>query len=75
MVDVSRHNLVPEHTVLDGSDVEAVLEEYDVGRTDLPKIKHDDPALPRDAEVGDVVEVKRDSQTADTAVVYRLVVN
>ena len=74
MVDVSQHNLVPEHTVLDEAEVETVMEEYDVGRTDLPKIKRDDPALPDDAEVGDVVEVGRDSRTAGEAVVYRLVV-
>ena len=77
MVDVSQHDLVPEHTVLDEGDVEDVLAEYDIDRTDLPKIKRKDPAL-RDAdadpEVGDVVEIVRDSRTADEAVVYRLVV-
>jgi DNA-directed RNA polymerase subunit H len=77
MVDVSQHNLVPEHTVLDEGDIKDVLAEYDIDRTDLPKIKRKDPAL-RDAdadpEVGDVVEIVRDSRTADEAVVYRLVV-
>ena len=77
MVDVSQHDLVPEHTVLDEGDVEDVLAEYDIDRTDLPKIQRKDPAL-RDAdadpEVGDVVEIVRDSRTADEAVVYRLVV-
>ena len=77
MVDVSQHNLVPEHTVLDEGDVEDVLAEYDIDRTDLPKIQRKDPAL-RDAdadpEVGDVVEIVRDSRTTDEAVVYRLVV-
>ena len=77
MVDVSQHDLVPEHTVLDEGDVEDVLAEYDIDRTDLPKIQRKDPAL-RDAdadpEVGDVVEIVRDSRTTDEAVVYRLVV-
>ena len=41
MVDVSQHELVPEHTVLDEDDVEDVLAEYDIDRTDLPKIKYD----------------------------------
>jgi len=53
------------------------LSEYDIDHTDLPKIQRKDPAL-RDAdadpEVGDVVEIVRDSRTADEAVVYRLVV-
>jgi DNA-directed RNA polymerase subunit H len=75
MVDVSQHNLVPEHTVLDEADLEDVLAEYDIDRTDLPKIKGADPALPDDAEVGDVVEIVRDSRTTDRATVYRLVID
>jgi len=74
MVDVSQHNLVPEHTVIEEDALEDVLAEYDIERTDLPKIKRTDPALPDDAEVGDVVEVVRDSRTTDQAVVYRLVI-
>ena len=74
MVDVSQHELVPEHTVLEDDALEDVLEEYDIDRTDLPKIKRTDPALPDDAEVGDVIEIVRDSRTTDQAVVYRLVV-
>jgi len=74
MVDVSQHNLVPEHSVVDEAEVDEVLAEYDIDRTDLPKIKRADPALPDDAEVGNVVEIIRDSRTTDQAVVYRLVV-
>jgi len=75
MVDVSQHELVPEHNRLEEDALEDVLDEYDVDRTDLPKIKRTDPALPDDAEVGDVVEIVRDSRTAETATVYRLVVD
>ena len=77
MVDVNRHDLVPEHTVLDGEQIEDVLEEYNIRKTDLPKIKRTDPALrdlDADVEACDVVQVTRDSRTADQAVVYRLVV-
>ena len=76
MVDVSQHELVPDHVLLDDSEeVEAVLAEYDVKKTNLPKIKRTDPALPDEAEVGDVVKIVRDSRTTDEAVVYRLVVS
>ncbi|SEO66016.1 DNA-directed RNA polymerase, subunit H [Halorientalis persicus] len=74
MVDVSEHELVPEHNVLDDEDLEDVLQEYNIDRTDLPKIKRADPALPDGADVGDVIEIVRDSRTTDQAVVYRLVV-
>ncbi|HKL30394.1 MAG TPA: DNA-directed RNA polymerase subunit H [Natrialbaceae archaeon] len=74
MVDVSQHELVPEHTVVDEDRVDEVLTEYNVDRTDLPKIKRNDPALPDEAEVGDVIRIVRDSRTTDQAVVFRLVV-
>jgi DNA-directed RNA polymerase subunit H len=75
MVDVTRHELVPEHRLLDEDETAEMLAEYDVKRTNLPKIKRTDPATPDDAEPGDVVEIVRDSRTTDRAVVYRLVVS
>ncbi|MFC7204758.1 DNA-directed RNA polymerase subunit H [Haloferax namakaokahaiae] len=74
MVDVSQHTLVPEHTLLDDEDVEDVLREYNVEKTNLPKIVRKDPALPEDAEPGDVIKIVRDSRTTDKAVTYRLVI-
>jgi DNA-directed RNA polymerase subunit H len=74
MVNVSEHTLVPEHTVLDEPAIEEVMAEYDVERVNLPKIRKSDPALPDDAEIGDVIEIVRDSRTTDEAVVYRLVI-
>ncbi|MFO8115658.1 MAG: DNA-directed RNA polymerase subunit H [Halorubrum sp.] len=75
MVDVSQHELVPDHVLLTDDEVDEVLAEYDVKRTNLPKIKRTDPALPDEAEVGDVVKIVRDSRTTEEAVVYRLVVS
>ncbi len=74
MVDVSNHELVPDHSVLDEEALEDVLEEYNIRKTDLPKIKRSDPALPDEATVGDVIQITRDSRTTDQAIVYRLVV-
>ena len=55
-------------------ELEELFAEYDIDRTDLPKIHSDDPALPEEAEVGDVIEITRESRTTDTAHVYRLVI-
>ena len=74
MVDVTQHELVPEHRILGEDELAEMLEEYDVSPTNLPKIKRTDPALPEEAEPNDVVEIARDSRTTDRAVVYRLVV-
>lgn len=60
---------------MDEEELQEVLTEYDIKRTDLPKIKRTDPALPDEAEVGDVVRIVRDSRTADRAVIYRLVID
>lgn len=73
-MDVTSHELVPDHAVLEESALEDVLEEYNIRKTDLPKIRRSDPALPQAADVGDVVKITRDSRTTDQAVVYRLVV-
>jgi DNA-directed RNA polymerase subunit H len=75
MVDVSQHELVPDHVLLDDDEIDEVLAEYDVKRTNLPKIKRTDPALPDEAEVGNVVKIVRNSRTTEEAVVYRLVVS
>jgi len=74
MVDISDHQLVPEHRVLEELELEEVLAEYSIDRTELPKIRNGDPALPAEAAPGDVVEITRDSRTTDTATVYRLVI-
>jgi len=74
MVDVSQHELVPDHTVIDEETVEDLLAEYGIERTDLPKIRRKDPALPDEAELGDVIKVTRESRTTDEATTYRLVI-
>ena len=74
MVNVSEHTLVPEHTILDEPEIEEMLAEYDVERVNLPKIRKSDPALPDEAEIGDVIKIVRDSRTTDKAIVYRLVI-
>ena len=74
MVEVRDHALVPEHEVLSDDEIEAVLREYGVNRTDFPKIKESDPALPEEAAVGDVIKITRDSRTTERAVAYRLVI-
>ncbi len=75
MVDATEHELVPEHHLVDEERLEEILDEYNIERTDLPKIKRLDPALRDvDAEAGDVIRIERDSRTTDTAIVYRLVI-
>lgn len=73
---VVHHDYVPEHRIFPEKKVDELMREYDISRTDLPKITESDPALEHlSVAEGDVIEIVRDSRTAGEATVYRLVVS
>jgi DNA-directed RNA polymerase subunit H len=70
------HEMVPEHIVLDGDEVEELTDRYEINKTDLPKIGRLDAAIKEtDGEPGDVVKIIRESPTAGEAVAYRIIVD
>ncbi len=79
-IDVLKHGLVPEHTLLSEEEEKEMLKETDVKKENLPKILKSDPAIKHlekvhgDIEVGRVIKIKRKSKTAGVATAYRLVV-
>lgn len=75
-MNINDHEAVPEHRKLDEDEIEEVLEKYDAEKNDLPKIERTDAALKNKdgIEVGDVIEILRDSPTAGESVYYRRVV-
>ncbi|NOR78420.1 MAG: DNA-directed RNA polymerase subunit H [Methanophagales archaeon] len=69
------HELVPEHILMDESEVKELLDKYKIKRVQLPKIKVSDPAINGlGAKVGDVVEITRQSRTAGKALSFRLII-
>ncbi len=69
------HKLVPKHEILEEDEVKKILEEYNIEREQMPKIRVADPAaVAIKAKVGDVVKVTRESHTAGKAYFYRLVI-
>jgi len=56
------HVLQPKHTKLSNEEVEKLLQEYNISLVQLPKIKINDPALPENCEVGDVIKIERNSE-------------
>jgi len=67
------HVLQPKHTKLKAEEVKSLLEKYNISLSQLPKIKRDDPALPADCNVGDIVKIER--QIGDKiSYYYRVVV-
>ena len=49
----------PKHTPLKSEEVKKILEEFNVSLSQLPKVKHTDPALPENCTPGTVVKIER----------------
>ena len=71
----TNHAIVPLHEILSEDDASSVLMQYKVDRSKLPKIRCEDPALPQDAKIGDIIRISRESQTAGKSIYYRVVVD
>lgn len=73
-VDILKHDLVPEHTILTPEEADAVLDELDVRIDQIPKILPTDPVVKAiDAKLGDVLKITRKSMTAGVFTSYRVV--
>ena len=66
------HILQPKHTILKKEETEKLLEKYNISISQLPKIKITDPAIPTNAQIGEVIKVERKEED-DTRVYYRVV--
>ena len=76
MPEILKHELVPEHEVLTVEEADSLLNEFNISKGQLPKILITDPVVKNiKADIGDIIKITRNSQTASTAVVYRVVVS
>ncbi len=72
---ILEHELVPEHMVIEESEIKELLDMYKIKKEQLPKIKLSDAVIKEiKAEVGDVVKITRRSRTAGKSLSYRLVI-
>ncbi len=74
-LNVLKHEMVPEHSIMSDEDVKALFSMYNIGQEHLPKMYHDDPGvLAIGARINDVIKIVRKSMTAGRAESYRQVV-
>ena len=66
------HILQPKHSKLIKKDEEELLTKLNISKTQLPKIKNDDAALPENCEIGDIIKIERKDE--DNVFIYFRVV-
>jgi DNA-directed RNA polymerases I, II, and III subunit RPABC1 len=75
IVNITKHELVPKHELLNDDDLRALLERYGCKVSQLPKVLVSDPvAKYYGLKRGQVVKILRKSETAGTYVSYRYVI-
>ena len=67
------HVLQPKHIKLSEKDAEELLTKLNISKSQLPKILSNDPALPEDCIVGDVLKIER-KEGDELSIYYRVVV-
>lgn len=73
--DITKHELVPKHIVLNQEEKEKLLKKYGITLKELPRIFLSDPVVKNlGAKVGDVIKIIRKSETAGESIYYRVVI-
>lgn len=74
VVDITEHELVPEHQLLSPQEKAHLLKQYGLEERQLPQIQKRDPiARYFGAQKGQVFRIVRKSETAGKYVTYRIV--
>lgn len=73
-IDITKHILVPAHTVVSEAEKKRIIEKYHLTGSELPKILPADPAIQGlKCKPGDIIKITRNSSTAGKTIFYRRV--
>jgi len=67
------HILQPKHTKMSEKEVETLLKDFNVSKSQLPKILSSDASLPEGCQVGDIIKIER-RDISKSAIYYRVVI-
>ena len=74
-IDISKHELVPKHSIVSEKGKREILKKYGVSLRQLPRILSSDPMVIKlGAKPGDIIRIERKSPTAGKTIYYRVVV-
>jgi len=75
-IQIEDHILLFKHEKLSDKACEELLKKYNISASQLPKIFKKDPAVKGlEVKAGDVIEIERNSPTANRTKFYRMVVD
>lgn len=60
------HILQPKHTKLNEKQAEELLNNFNISKSQLPKIFSTDPALPEGCNTGDIIKIERKAINPET---------
>jgi len=73
-VDITKHELVPKHILLNDKEKEELFKKYGINLRQLPRISLTDPVIKTlDGKPGNVVKIIRKSSTAGETLYYRVI--
>ena len=67
------HILQSKHSKLDQKEADRLLSDLNISLSQLPKIKAEDPSLPENVNVGDIIKIER-KEGEETFTYHRVVV-
>lgn len=53
------HILQPKHSKLSNNEADKLLKDLNISLIQLPKIKVNDPSLPEDCKISDIIKIER----------------